>query len=56
MKIAPLGTILAWTPRPSKISENTTSIPECWTPCDGSIINEGIWKGDITPNLNGENR
>ena len=56
MKIAPLGTILAWTPKPSKSSGNVSAIPDCWIPCDGSTIKEGMWNGDTIPNLNGENR
>ena len=49
---APIGTILAWVPKPEKTSSNAVSIPDGWMPCDGSIITQGPWKGGRTPDLN----
>ena len=54
--IAPIGTIQAWSPIPEIGSVNPVSIPNCWVPCDGSLIENGTWIGQHTPNLNGENR
>ena len=54
--IAPIGTIQGWTPVPEIGNENPVYIPECWVPCDGSIIKEGIWIGQHTPDLNVANR
>ena len=31
-------------------------LPECYVPCDGSEITEGIWKGRRTPDLNNPKR
>ena len=49
---APIGTILAWVPKPEKTSSNAVSIPEGWMPCDGSLIIQGLWKEGRTPDLN----
>ena len=49
---APIGTILAWVPKPEKTSSNAVSIPDGWMPCDGSPITQGPWKGGRTPDLN----
>ena len=49
---APIGTILAWVPKPEKISSKAVSIPDGWMPCDGSLITQGQWKGGKTPDLN----
>ena len=49
---APIGTILAWVPKPENTSANVLSIPEGWMPCDGSLITQGPWKGGRTPDLN----
>ena len=49
---APIGTILAWVPKPEKTSSKAVSIPEGWMPCDGSPITQGPWKGGRTPDLN----
>ena len=52
----PLGTVIAWTPKPAKSVTNTSSIPDCWVLCDGTNIQNGQWAGETTPNLNGEKR
>ena len=52
----PLGTVIAWTPKPTKSVTNTSSIPDCWVLCDGTNIQNGQWAGETTPNLNGEKR
>ena len=53
----PIGTIISWI---LKIDKETgteiANLPEGWQRCDGSTIEEGIWKGKITPDLNGEKR
>ena len=49
---APIGTILAWVPKPENTSSNILSIPDGWMPCDGSPITQGQWKGGRTPDLN----
>ena len=56
MIIAPIGTIMAWTPKPDKDTLNPASLPTGWVLCDGSKIVGGIWDGRYTPNLNGEKR
>ena len=43
LKSVPLGTILAWTPKPSKDTDNPIGIPDGWVPCDGEDIKEGIF-------------
>ena len=53
---APIGAIVAWTPKPDKDTLNPTSLPSGWVFCDGSKIEGGIWDGRTTPNLNGERR
>ena len=54
--LAPIGTILAWTPYPDTNSHNIVSIPNGWVECNGSVITEGIWKGRRTPDLNNAKR
>ena len=56
MHIAPIGTIMAWSPVPDKNSPHPENIPQCWVACDGSIIKEGIWIGEKTPDINNQNR
>ena len=51
-----LGTILAWTPSPDSNNQDHVDLPECYVPCDGSEITEGIWKGRQTPDLNNPKR
>ena len=53
---APIGAIVAWTPKPDADTLNPTSLPSGWVFCDGSKIEGGIWDGRTTPNLNGERR
>ena len=48
---SPLGTILAWVPRP-EASLPTEALPDGWLPCDGSTITKGPWTGGKTPDLN----
>merc|ERR1719356_1687059 len=55
MNIMPLGSIVAWVPKPDRGATNRSEIPVGWTYCDGSPIKEGIWKGLSTPDLNGRN-
>jgi len=47
MTIAPIGSIMAWNP-------TMDPLPSGWVECDGKTIQEGIWKGKQTPNINGE--
>ena len=54
--LAPIGTILAWTPYPDTNRQNIVSIPNGWVECNGSVITEGIWKGRRTPDLNNAKR
>ena len=54
--LAPVGTILAWTPKPSKDTGNPVELPDGWKECDGSKIVGGIWDGQYLPNLNGDER
>ena len=49
---APVGTILAWVPKPEKSSGVTVFLPEGWQYCDGSLITQGPWAGGKTPDLN----
>ena len=56
MVIAPIGTIQGWSPIPEIGIENPVSLPKCWVTCDGSLINEGIWAGHHSPDLNNANR
>ena len=49
---APIGTILAWVPKPEKTSSKAVSITDGWMPCDGSLITQGQWKGGRTPDRN----
>ena len=53
---APIGAIIAWTPKPDANTLNPTNLPSGWVLCDGSKIEGGIWDGRMTPNLNGEKR
>ena len=56
LTIVPIGSIQAWSPIPEIGTKNPVSIPNCWAPCDGSLIKNGIWKGQHTPDLNNVNR
>merc|ERR1719369_461982 len=53
---APIGTIMAWTPIPNPDSTDPVPLPPGWVVCDGELITEGPWKGQRTPNINGEER
>jgi len=48
---SPLGTILAWVPKPSE-SSDPTSLPDGWMFCNGAEITQGPWTGAMTPDLN----
>ena len=52
----PLGTIIPWVNKPTPDTLHTEEIPDGWVLCNGTTIAEGVWKGDKTPNLNGEGR
>jgi len=53
LSMAPIGTIVAWSPKPNKDFDGDKEIlPPGWVPCDGQAIPEGIWKGKVTPDLN----
>ena len=57
LEMAPVGTIIAWVPKPTKGSSETVDIPDGWVKCDGSIIPKGsIWAGQLTPDLNNGRR
>jgi len=55
MKMMPLGSIVAWVPKPDKAAADESEIPDGWMYCDGSKIAEGIWAGLHTPDLNNKN-
>jgi len=57
IQTAPLGTILAWVPKPTTGSNQTSDLPDGWVRCDGTIIPNGsIWAGQHTPDLNSARR
>jgi len=47
---------MAWTPIPNSGSNDALALPSGWVECDGQLITEGIWEGQHTPNINGEER
>ena len=49
---APLGTITAWIAKLTKEDRVGLDLPDGWLPCDGRAIENGLWLGGITPNLN----
>jgi hypothetical protein len=53
LNLAPIGTITAWTHRPNSHSNKAVDLPSGWALCDGEPITEGIWKGQKTPDING---
>ena len=55
-EVAPIGTIVAWTPKPNQDTLNPVDLPDGWVLCDGSVITYGIWAGQSTPDLNGRKR
>jgi len=52
--LLPVGSIIAWVSRPSDRTDPrlTESIPRGWVRCSGTLITEGKWKGQYTPDLN----
>ena len=52
----PIGTIMAWTPKPNSDSNDALDLPAGWVECDGQLITEGPWEGQPTPNINGDER
>jgi len=57
LHIAPLGSIMAWTPRPTKDNGTYLELPDGWVRCDGSVIpSPSKWAGMKTPDLNSERR
>ena len=52
----PLGSIIPWVNKPDQDTLHVEEIPDGWALCNGSTIAEGVWKGEKTPNLNGEGR
>merc|ERR1711892_1115232 len=53
LTMAPIGTIVAWSPKPNKaFTGKLESLPDGWVECDGKPISEGIWDGFATPDLN----
>ena len=51
VRMAPIGTIVGWTPKPNPDSETFVAIPTGWQLCDGSQIMSGPWIGQTTPDL-----
>lgn len=51
-KVLPFGSIVAWVPHPLKGSTPEINLPYGWLPCDGSLITQGQWKNDKTPDIN----
>ena len=49
---APLGTITAWTSKNVIDSNENLDLPDGWVPCDGRSIENRLWAGGATPNLN----
>ena len=51
VRMAPIGTIVGWTPKPNQDSKTFVDIPTGWQLCDGSQIKSGPWIGEMTPDL-----
>ena len=49
---SPLGTITSWTPKDAMDSEDKLDLPDGWLPCDVRSIENGLWAGRVTPDLN----
>ena len=50
----PVGSIVAWVPRPEVWGNTTSDLPAGWVRCDGSTIPQpSLWAGQLTPDLNG---
>lgn len=57
LHLSPVGSIVAWVPRPESDSQTDQHLPDGWVRCDGSVIPEpSIWAGSHTPDLNTERR
>jgi len=56
MNQAPIGTIVAWSPKTHSEGGNDVTLPSGWLECSGIMIKEGIWEGQTTPDINGDKR
>merc|ERR1711892_847284 len=56
LNLAPIGTIVAWSPKTHSEGENDVTLPSGWVMCSGIQITEGRWAGQTTPNINGDER
>jgi len=58
LHLAPIGSIIAWTPRPAIGNETLTmKLPKGWVRCNGHVIpSPSPWAGIRTPNLNSDRR
>merc|ERR1711892_70523 len=56
LNLAPIGTIVAWSPKTHYEGGTDVTLPSGWLECSGVQIKEGIWKGETTPNINGDER
>ena len=54
--IFPLGSIIPWVNKPSLGSVHQEDLPDGWVLCDGGVIPQGVWQGEHTPDLNGDER
>jgi len=52
--LLPVGSIIAWVSKPSSSTSHdlTESLPRGWVRCSGTLITEGRWKGQLTPDIN----
>merc|ERR1711892_20660 len=56
LNLAPIGTIVAWSPKTHSEGGNDVTLPSGWLECSGIQIKEGIWEGQTTPDINGDER
>ena len=58
MSMMPLGSIIAWIPKPKADSNSYSNavLPDGWLECSYNQIKKGPWKGLYTPDLNKEHR
>jgi len=58
LHLAPIGSIMAWTPRPAIGNETLAmKLPKGWVRCNGHVIpSPSPWAGIRTPNLNSDRR
>jgi len=55
LTMAPIGTIIAWSPKPNKdFPGDQIPLPPGWVLCDGGVIPHGLWEGKVTPSINPE--